>query len=72
LSIKYGVPQGSVGLLGPLLLLVYINDIQNSVTDVSIKLFADDTNLFVHAKDLNSAIEKSNKRLNDLSVWFFC
>ena len=70
MSIKYGVPQGSV--LGPMLFLVFINDIRNSVTDVSIKLFADDISLFVHAKDLNSAIEKSNKCLNDLSVWFFC
>jgi len=34
-------------------------------------LFADDRNLFVHAKDFNNVIEKSGKCVNDSSVWFF-
>ena len=45
LPIRYGVPQGST--LGPLLFLVYINDINNAVPGEKLKLFADDTNLFV-------------------------
>ena len=48
-SITYGVPQGSV--LGPLLFLIYVNDIQNAISEAKIKLFADDTNLFFHNSD---------------------
>jgi len=42
-EIKCGFSQGSV--LGPLLFLVYVNDIHNAIPEVNIKLFADDTNI---------------------------
>ena len=48
-NITCGVPQGSV--LGPLLFLLYVKDMQNAVFDIKIRLFADDTNLFLHDKD---------------------
>jgi retron-type reverse transcriptase len=66
MTIRSGVPQGSV--LGPLLFLLYINDIQFCSELISIVLFADDTNiLFSHTclKQLNEVIQIEMNKIID-------
>ena len=67
-AIKCGVPQGSV--LGPLLFLVYINDIVNSCNLGKIRIFADDTSNFVEGDNINEVIANAETSMNNLSKWF--
>jgi len=53
-----------------LLFLLYINDIQNCVPNATFKLFADDTNLFVHGKTLLEVFDKANNSIILLYDWF--
>ena len=66
-SITCGVPQGSI--LGSLLLIIYMNDICNVSELLFTVLYADDTCIVIHGKDMLSIITTLNHELHMLSTW---
>jgi len=56
--------------VGLLLFLIYVNDIANASPNSDIRLFDDDTNVFVFGKFLSETNLKAKKVVNELDQWF--
>ena len=67
-SIAYGVPQDSV--LGPLSFLLYINDIQHAANNTPLRLFADDTAIFLRNKNVTDLTNQGTGTMKLITEWF--
>ena len=67
LDITCSVPRESV--LGPLLLLIYINELPNISKILNFYLFADDTNIYYESSSLDKLERTVNRELNKLFLW---
>ena len=67
-SISLGIPQGSV--LGPILFLLFINDLPDCVQDCTVCLFADDVTLYPTCREFNYVQSMVETDLNNILHWF--
>ena len=67
-NVTAGVPQSSI--LGPLLLLIYRNDLSNNLSSIC-KLFADDTSLFSVVNNIHISATTLSQDLKAITNWAF-
>ena len=67
LEVKSDVPQGPN--LGPILFLEYVNDFKNCLNDSDSLMFADDTSILSHNKDIKKLFDGGNKELELVDRW---
>ena len=67
-KLDYGAPQGSC--LGPLLFMIFVNDLHLNLEHTDCILFADDTTIYIGHKDINKLKLYVTKDLKNLSDWF--
>ena len=60
--------EGSI--LGPLIFLIFVNDLKNPIKLINPIMFADDTNLFYTNKNIKVLFETVNKELHYVDEWF--
>ena len=68
LTIPCGVPEESI--LGPLLFIVYINNLYRASKVFKPIMFADDTNLFCSGKHIKTLFQTANIELEKIAIWF--